>query len=141
MAGWTEDNLLQFMQVHKNTFGKDIVQIKDAEQEWICKRFTNKLFSALDWTQVIETPYVDVSYVGKGDIDSIKVKKDFCLTPSQCANIANFITCRIFREYDRSQINALDSFAVINYIRYGINLRTNYIGLLKKIVQQTLKGE
>lgn len=141
MGGWTEDNLLQFMQVHKDTFGKDIVQIKDAEQEWICKRFTNKLFSALDWTQVIETPYVDVSYVGKGDIDSIKVKKDFCLTPSECVNIANFIAGRIFIKYDCSRINNLDSFAVINYIQYGIDLRTNYIGLLKKIVQQSLEGE
>ena len=141
MGGWTEDNLLKFMQVHKDTFGEDILQIKDAEQEWICKRFTDKLFSALDWTQVINTPYVDVRYIGKGDIDSIKVKKDFCLTPSECVNIANFITCRIFRKYDCSQINDLDSFAVINYIRYGFDLRTNYIGLLEKMVQQALEGE
>lgn len=139
MSGWTENDLLKFMQVHSDTFGKDILQIKDAEQEWLCKRFTDKLFSTLDWTQVINTPYVDVRYVGKGDIDSIKVKEDFSLSPTQCANIANFITCRIFRKYDCSQINALDSFAVINYIRYGINLRTDYIGLLNKLVQQAVK--
>lgn len=136
MGGWTEDNLLLFMQRNTKVFGKTISQISGASQEWICKTFTNKLFSALDWTQVIDTPYVNVEYEGKGDVRSIKVKKNFCLTAKQCADIANFIAGRL----DSSRINELNSFAIINYIRYGMDLRFNYIALLQSMIRQSLTG-
>ena len=136
MGGWTEDNLLIFMQRNTKVFGKTISQISGASQEWICKTFTNKLFAALDWTQVIDTPYVNVEYEGKGDVSSIKVKKKFCLTAKQCADIANFIAGRL----DSSRINELNSFAIINYIRYGMDLRFNYIALLESMIRQSLTG-
>lgn len=136
MGGWTEDNLLIFMQRNTKVFGETISQISGASQEWICKIFTNKLFAALDWTQVIDTPYVNVEYEGKGDVSSIKVKKKFCLTAKQCADIANFIAGRL----DSSRINELNSFAIINYIRYGMDLRFNYIALLESMIRQSLTG-
>lgn len=136
MGGWTEDNLLIFMQRNTKVFGETISQISGASQEWICKTFTNKLFAALDWTQVIDTPYVNVEYEGKGDVSSIKVKKKFCLTAKQCADIANFIAGRL----DSSRINELNSFAIINYIRYGMDLRFNYIALLESMIRQSLTG-
>ena len=136
MGGWTEDSLLIFMQRNTKVFGETISQISGASQEWICKTFTNKLFAALDWTQVIDTPYVNVEYEGKGDVSSIKVKKKFCLTAKQCADIANFIAGRL----DSSRINELNSFAIINYIRYGMDLRFNYIALLESMIRQSLTG-
>ena len=136
MGGWTEDNLLIFLQINTKVFGETISQISGASQEWICKTFTNKLFAALDWTQVIDTPYVNVEYEGKGDVSSIKVKKKFCLTAKQCADIANFIAGRL----DSSRINELNSFAIINYIRYGMDLRFNYIALLESMIRQSLTG-
>ena len=136
MGGWTEDTLLKFMQVHSEHFGEEVLQVEAAKQEWICKKFTERLFGMLDWTQTISSPYVLVSFVGKGDIESIKVKEDFCLNAHQCAKIANFITCKMHKDDGRSRINELDSFAVINYIQHDINLRTDYIGLLRRVVDK-----
>ena len=133
MGGWTEDDLLDFMKVFKNVFGRDIEGIKDAEQEWVCKRFTNGLFRALEWTQVVNTEYVDVSYVGKGDVNKITVKKDFCLTSIQCKNIANFIAGRI----QGGKIGELHTFAVMNYIKNGVDLWTNYVGVLERMYERT----
>jgi hypothetical protein len=128
---WTEDKLLEFMQIQHIHFGKEVTQIKDAEQEWICKKFTDCLFSFLDWSQVLSCPFVDVEYEGKGDIKSIRLKKDFCLSSKQCVDIANYIACKIHRERNKSYIDELNTFAILNYIRYGIDLHTNYISILK----------
>lgn len=134
MSGWNKDNLLEFMKVHKSAFGRDLVHIEDADEEWICKRFTNRLFGKLDWTQVCDTPYVDVETVGKGDVSRIRVKADFCLTPTQCADIANYIAGRI----PSDEIHHYESFAILNYIRYGIGLYYPYMSVLRAHVDQLI---
>ena len=112
---WDESTLLMFMQRNSKHFGSDLKGIESANIEWVCKKFTNRLINLLDWTQVIYLPYVDVEYEGKGDVKSIKAKKDFCLTPNQCVTIANFIAGRMPQGHD-CFINKLDSFATIQYI-------------------------
>ncbi len=134
MSGWDQDNLLEFMKVHPHAFGRDIVHIKDADEEWICKRFTNRLFAKLDWTQVCDTPYVDIETEGKGDIRRMRVKAGFCLTPKQCADIANYIAGRIPSDY----IHHFESFAILNYIQYGIYLNYPYMSILRKHVDQLI---
>lgn len=136
MSGWSENNFLKFMQVHGGVFGEDITHVKDADDEWLARRFTKGIFHALDWRQVINTPYVDVSYQGKGDIEKIKVKNEFCLTAKQCSEIAGFVACR----FVKNKLNELDSFAVISYIRYGAYIGTDYIRILQDIVSKALKG-
>ena len=135
MSGWNKDNLLEFMKVHPQAFGRDIVHIKDADEEWICKRFTRRLFGKLDWTQVYNTPYVDVVTDGKGDISSMRVKAGFCLTPTQCANIANYIAGRI----PSDEIHHFESFVILNYIQYGIDLQYPYMSILREHVDQLIK--
>ena len=134
MSGWNKDNLLKFMQVHKDAFGQDIVYIKDADEEWIFKRFTDMLFLKLDWTQVYSTPYVDIETEGKGDIRSIRVKAGFCLTAIQCVDIANYIAGRIPSGF----IHEFESFAILNYIRYGIDLHYSYMSILRSHVEQLI---
>lgn len=134
MSGWDETSLLAFMQVHKQHFGYDLVHIKKADEEWICERFTRRLFSKLDWTQVYNTPFVDVETEGKGDIRSMRLKAGFCLSPTQCGEIANYIAGRIPSDY----IHHFESFAILNYIQYGIYLNYPYMSILRKHVDQLI---
>jgi hypothetical protein len=136
MSGWHEENLLKFMQINSDVFGEDMRHIKDADEIWKIERFIKGLFHALDCMQVICTPYVDIKYCGKGDIESVRVKKDFSLTLKQCAEIADFVACR----FVKGNLNQLDSFAVLNYIKNGVYLRTDYIGMLQKMFEKTKGG-
>lgn len=131
---WSEDTLLLFMQRNSKYFGNDIKGIESAKMEWVCKRFTNRLVKLLDWTQVINLPCVDVKYEGKGDVESIKAKKDFCLTPKQCVTIANFIAGRM-PQGNEFFINELYSFAIIQYIQKDCPICTDWIKILYKVVK------
>lgn len=130
---WTQDKLLLFMQRNSKYFGSDIKGIESANIEWTCKRFTNRLIGLLDWTQVMDLPYVDVKYEGKGDVTSIKPKKGFCLTPKQCVTIANFIAGRM-PQGDQHFINELYSFAIIQYINKDIPIYKDWIRELYRLV-------
>lgn len=130
---WSEDTLLLFMQRNSKYFGDDIKGIESAKIEWVCKRFTNRLIGLLDYTQVVDLPYVDVEYEGKGDVASIEAKEDFCLTPKQCLTIANFIAGRM-PQGNRSFINELYSFAIIQYINKDIPIYKDWIRELYRLV-------
>lgn len=134
---WDENTLLLFMQRNSRFFGSDIKGIEAAKTEWLCKRFTNKLIQLLDWTQVIDLPYVDVEYEGKGDVKSIKAKKDFCLTSKQCVTIANFIAGRM-PQGNECFINNLDSFAIIQYIDKDTPIYKDWIRVLYRLVADSV---
>ena len=46
---WTENDLLRMMQTNHKIFGKEILQIKDATDEWLIKYFKSALLGLLDY--------------------------------------------------------------------------------------------
>ena len=128
---WGEDNLLQFMQVHSKFFGREIEQITAARFEWVQKTFTKKLFEYLrriDFYQVYKEDYIVAEYEGKGDIRDMRLRDDFALTTKQCVDIANYIAGRM------DKLGSIDVFAILKYIDFGLDLRTNYISILDNVI-------
>ena len=133
--GWTKDSLLGFMQLNANKFGRDLLGIQAANEEYLCKRFTERLIGrVLDWTQVVDMPFVKVEYEGKGDVSSIKPAKGFCLTIDQCVTIANFIAGRIPEDRYR-YLDQLNTFAILEYICRGTYIYKDWIRVLRKCAE------
>lgn len=137
---WTQDKLLLFMQRNAKHFGRDVIGIESASIEWVCKKFTRKIINLLDWTQVYNQPYVKTEYEGKGDIRSIKARNDFCLSPDQCVEIANFIAGKM-PEGTSTMLDPLTSFSIIQYINRGQPIYTNWIGILGRLANANCETE
>ena len=89
---WTKDDMLEFMKLHKSFFGREVMLKESASDDWICKRFTSKLFQkmiSIDFYQIFRSGYVDVVYEGKGDIKSMRLRKGVVLPMEKCVDIAN----------------------------------------------------
>ena len=93
------------------------IPIKEELERLIIHKFEQKLFSMLDWAAILTTPfekYVNVTYEGKGDIRSIKLKPSgFRLTIKECCDLALFITTI----YPDGKLSNKDSYYILNYIR------------------------
>lgn len=135
---WTKDDMLEFMKLHKSFFGREVMLKESASDDWICKRFTSKLFQkmiSIDFYQIFRSGYVDVVYEGKGDIKSMRLRKGVVLPMEKCVDIANFIAGRT------RKLTPLDVFAIMKYIDYGVYLRTDYLGILERAVLDRLEGK
>lgn len=125
---WTENDLLRMMQTNYKIFGKEILQIKDATDEWLIKYFKSALFGLLDYRAKAGCKLFDVEASRFGGIESITPKK-IDLTKEQCAEIGNHIlTGIVMRDMYNGQpkINKWDSEIILNYIEKGYSFISQY---------------
>lgn len=125
---WTENDLLRMMQTNYKIFGKEILQIKDATDEWLIKYFKSALFGLLDYRAKASCKLFDVESSRFGGIESITPKK-IDLTKEQCAEIGNhLLTGIVMRDMHNGQpkINKWDSEIILNYIEKGYSFISQY---------------
>ena len=125
---WTENDLLRMMQTNHKIFGKEILQIKDATDEWIIKYFKSALFGLLDYRAKASCKLFNVEASQFGGIESITPKK-IDLTKEQCAEIGNhLLTGIVMRDMYSGQpkINQWDSEIILNYIEKGYSFMSSY---------------
>ena len=119
---WKENELLEMMKANYEIFGKEILNIKKAKQEWLINYFEDKLYAMLDMWVAVN------SYYAREELDchlTAHKRKDFNrfnLTPKQCIEIFSFIYPRYFRKGRAVRLNEWDSRIVLNYIESGYDM-------------------
>lgn len=125
---WTGNDLLRMMQTNHEIFGKEILEIKDASDEWLIKYFKKALFGVLDSGAMAGCKLFNVEASRFGGIESITPKK-IELTKEQCAEIGNhLLTGIVMRDMYSGQpkINKWDSEIILNYIEKGYSFMSLY---------------
>ena len=125
---WTENDLLRMMQTNHKIFGKEILQIKDATDEWLVRYFKRALLGLLDYRAKASSKLFNVEASRFGGIESITPKK-VELTKEKCAEIGNhLLTGIVMRDMDSGKptINRWDSEIILNYIEKGYSFMSAY---------------
>lgn len=125
---WTENDLLKMMQINNEIFGKEILQIKDATDEWLVEYFKSALFRLLDYRAKISSKLFNVKASRFGGIESI-TPKNIELTKTQCAEIGNHLLRGVvMRDLHSGEptINEWDSQIILNYIENGVSFMSQY---------------
>ena len=125
---WTGNDLLRMMQTNHKIFGKEILQIKDATDEWIIKYFESVLLGLLHYRAKASCTLFNIEASRFGGIESITPKK-IELTKEQCAEIGNYLLKGVVMRDMYSgepKINEWDSEIILNYIEKGYSFTTSY---------------
>lgn len=72
---WMGNDLLRMMQTNHKIFGKEILQIKDATDEWLIKYFKSALLGLLDYRAKASCKLFNVEASRFGGIESITPKQ------------------------------------------------------------------
>lgn len=125
---WTGNDLLIMMQTNHKIFGKEILEIKDATDEWLVKYFKSALFGLLDYRAKASCKLFNIDASRFGGIESITPKR-IELTKEQCAEIGNhLLTGIVMRDMysGKTTINQWDSEIILNYIEKGYSFMSSY---------------
>lgn len=119
----TKEDLLKRMQLHNNIFGNEILQIKDADEEWLIKYFEIKLVNILDYEIFINSDYAWCDCDGWSGIKDYGLEKSFGLNIHKCMEIFDYIYCRVKSDDFGNGLHWTDSVVVLNYIKDGYPLK------------------
>lgn len=120
---WKEDKLLELMQTNYEIFGKKILNIKKAKQEWLINYFENKLYYMLDMFVALTSEYAREEMDCYGNVHDKEYYKKFNLTSKQCVEIFAFIYPRYFIKDKAVRLNKWDSEIILNYIEKGYRMQ------------------
>ena len=134
--GWKDDldSFLKMMKVNHKIFGKEILQINSANEEFLIRYFEDRLSKILDWEIFINTEYSDVTWYGDGSPKDITLNKNgFGLNIEECIKIFDYIYGRIYhKEYSiLPQLHWTDSVVVLNYIKHRYPLTESKYKFIK----------
>ena len=119
---WKENQLLELMQANHNLFGKEILLIHKAKQEWLINYFENKLYYMLDMWVTLESNYAREAMDCYGNVHDKTTYNKFNLTSKQCVEIFEFISPKYFIKNKSVCLNKWDSEIILNYIEKGFDM-------------------
>lgn len=127
---WEEKDLFRMMKANYNIYGKEIIEINSASEDWTIKYFTNALQYLLDYRAECNSKLFEIKGNGWSGIESINFKKDVKLTAKQCVDIGNFIGCgNIYLDIHNNEprIDYYNSKKILIYLETGYLLDGEYI--------------
>lgn len=119
----TKEGLLKMMQANDDIFGKEILQIKDTDEEWLIRYFEKQLGKILHWEILGNSSYGFIDADGWGVRDSGLKPEGFGLNLHQCIKIFEYICGRVRpNNYGGVALHWTDSVVILNYIKDGYML-------------------
>lgn len=119
---WEENQILKMMQTNFEIFGNEILQIKDADDDWLINYFEKRLYEILDCWVLMASDYSKIYMDGWGLTHDKSEYKKFNLNTKQCVKLFEYIYPRYYIRNSKVCLNKFDSEIILNYIDKGYNL-------------------